>query len=114
VAALNVEVGEVVGGTAGDAAIVLNTPNAVRLELTITESDLPNVKAGQTGVATFDALESAAFPIEIESVGLNPTSTQGVVTYQVRASINTLEPPRPQFTASRELCWPRPLRRWAD
>jgi len=86
VAELNVDVGEVVGGTGGTAAIVLNTPNAVRLELTITESDLPNVKAGQTGVATFDALESAAFPIVINSVGLNPTSTQGVVTYEVRAS----------------------------
>jgi multidrug efflux pump subunit AcrA (membrane-fusion protein) len=86
VAELNIEVGEVVGSSGGDAAAVLNTPNAVRLELTITESDLPSVKAGQSGVATFDALESAAFPIVIDSVGLNPTTTQGVVTYEVRAS----------------------------
>jgi multidrug efflux pump subunit AcrA (membrane-fusion protein) len=86
VAELNIEVGEAVGGTGGDAAIVLNTPNAVRLELTITESDLPSVKAGQSGVATFDALEGSAFPIVIDSVGTNPTTTQGVVTYEVRAS----------------------------
>ncbi len=74
-----------VGGTGADAAIVLNTPNAVRLNLTITESDLPNVKAGQSGIAVFDALEGSVFPIVIDSVGVSPTSTQGVVTYQVRA-----------------------------
>jgi len=89
VAALNVEVGEVVAGAGGDAAIVLNTPDAVRLNLTITESDLPNVKAGQSGTAVFDALEGSEFPIVIDSVGVSPTTTQGVVTYQVRARFVT-------------------------
>ncbi len=89
VAELNIEVGEVVAGAGGDTAVVLNTPNAVRLELTITESDLPSVEAGQTGFASFDALDATAFPIVIDSVGLNPTATQGVVTYQVRASFLT-------------------------
>jgi HlyD family secretion protein len=89
VAELNVEAGEAVAGSAGDAAIVLNTPNSVRLELTITESDLPSLKAGQSGVATFDALEGVALPIVIDSVGTNPTTTQGVVTYEVRASFVT-------------------------
>jgi multidrug efflux pump subunit AcrA (membrane-fusion protein) len=89
VAALNVEVGEVVGGASTTAPIVLNTPNAVRLNLTITESDLPNVKAGQSGTAVFDALEGSEFPIVIDSVGVSPTTTQGVVTYQVRARFVT-------------------------
>ncbi|HJX61024.1 MAG TPA: biotin/lipoyl-binding protein [Dehalococcoidia bacterium] len=86
VAELNVEVGDEVGAAA-EAAIVLNTPNALRLQLTFTESDVLNVKAGQTGMATFDALENAVFPIEIESVGTNPTSTQGVVTYEAWARV---------------------------
>ena len=87
VAELNVEVGEDVSASGTQAAITLNTPNALRLQLNITESDVLNVKADQTGIATFDALESAAFPIVIESVGTNPTTTQGVVTYQAWARV---------------------------
>jgi multidrug efflux pump subunit AcrA (membrane-fusion protein) len=86
VAELNVEVGDEVGAGA-EAAIVLNTPNALRLQLTFTESDVLNVKPGQTGIATFDALDGAAFPIVIESVGTNPTTTMGVVTYEAWARV---------------------------
>jgi multidrug resistance efflux pump len=85
VAALNIAVGDMAGASSATAPIVLNTPNAVRLNLTITESDLPTVKAGQSGIATFDALSGSVFPIVIDSIGTNPTTTQGVVTYQVRA-----------------------------
>jgi HlyD family secretion protein len=86
VAELNVDVGDEVGAAA-EVAIVLNTPGALRLQLTFTESDVLNVEAGQTGIATFEALENAVFPIEIESVGTNPTSTQGVVTYEAWAKV---------------------------
>ena len=94
VAELNIEAGdEVSAGGAGtsasgsEAAIILNTPGALRLQLTFTESDVLNVEAGQTGMATFDALDNAVFPIEIESVGTNPTTTQGVVTYEAWAKV---------------------------
>jgi HlyD family secretion protein len=89
VAELNITVGDEVGGGAADAAIVLSTPDAVYLSLTITESDVTSVQVGQSGIATFDALEGQAFPITIESVGTNPTTTQGVVTYQAQASVQT-------------------------
>ena len=89
VAALNIAVGDIAGASSTTAAIILNTPNAVRLNLTVTESDLPSVKVGQSGVATFDALQGSAFPIVIDAVGTNPTTTQGVVTYQVRAHFVT-------------------------
>ena len=89
VAALNINVGDTAGTgtTATSAAIILNTPNAVVLNLSIGESDLPNVKAGQLGTASFDAITGTIFPIVIDSVGTNPTTTQGVVTYQARAHI---------------------------
>ena len=91
VAALNISVGEEAGSgsssSSSTAAIVLNTPNAIVLKLSVGESDLPNVKAGQNGTATFDAISGQVFPIVIDSVGTNPTTTQGVVTYEVRAHI---------------------------
>jgi len=95
VSALNIGVGDTAGSTSSSssssssssAAIVLSTPNALVLNLSIGESDLPSVKAGQNGTATFDALTSEIFPIVIDSVGTNPTTTQGVVTYQAKARI---------------------------
>jgi HlyD family secretion protein len=89
VAALNINVGDTAGASSSStsAPIILNTPNAVVLNLSIGESDLPNVKAGQSGTASFDAITGTVFPIVIDSVGTNPTTTQGVVTYQARARI---------------------------
>ncbi len=90
VAALNIEVGESAGGTgetSTEAAIVLNTPDAVSLDLTVTESDVPDIESGQTGIATFDALEDTRLPVVVDSVETNPTTTQGVVTYAVHATI---------------------------
>jgi HlyD family secretion protein len=88
VAALNIAVGEEAGsGSSSTAAIVLNTPNAIILKLSVGESDLPNLKTGQNGTATFDAISGQVFPVVVDSVGTNPTTTQGVVTYEVRAHI---------------------------
>jgi multidrug efflux pump subunit AcrA (membrane-fusion protein) len=90
VAALNITVGDTAGtssSSSATAAIVLNTPSAIILNVTISESDLPSVKAGQTGTASFDAITGVSFPIVIDSVGTNPTTTQGVVNYQARARI---------------------------
>jgi len=89
VASLNIEVGQ--EPSTQQAAIVLHTPDALRLDLTISESDRPNVEAGQSGFATFDALGDRSFPLVIDSVGTSPTTTQGVVIYEVEATIQSLE-----------------------
>ncbi len=86
---VNIQAGDAVGGTGATAAIVLNTPDAVRLDLTVSESDRPNIKVGQTGTATFDAIPDETFETVIDWVGTSATTTQGVVTYDVRASLST-------------------------
>ena len=90
VASLDIEVGQEVSG-AGGAAIVLHTPDALGLDLTVSESDRPDVEAGQSGFASFDALGDSQFPLVIDSVGTSPTTTQGVVIYEVQATIQSLE-----------------------
>ncbi len=97
VAELNVTVGdEAGGGGTGDAettaAIVLNTPDALIVELAISEEDLASVEVGQTGTATFDQLDGATYPITITEIGSSPTTTQGVVTYDAVASIDLSSP----------------------
>jgi HlyD family secretion protein len=94
VAALNIQVGDLSGAGASSTSsstpeIVLNTPNQLVLNLTIAETDYPNVKAGDTGVVTFAALTGETFPFVIDSLGANPTTTQGVVTYQATAHLVT-------------------------
>ena len=97
VAEVDIEAGDTVGGGAGSssssttasAAIVLNTPDALVLDLTISESDYTSVKVGQTGVATFEAITDGFYPFVIESVGTVGTTTQGVVTYQAAARLMT-------------------------
>jgi HlyD family secretion protein len=64
----------------------------VRISLTISDSDVSDVEVGQSGIASFDAIENGMLPIVIESIGTNPTTTQGVVTYQAWASIRTERP----------------------
>jgi multidrug efflux pump subunit AcrA (membrane-fusion protein) len=108
VAAVNIAVGETAGSgtsssssttSSSSAAIVLNTPNALVLNLSIGESDQPSVKAGQSGTATFDALSGQIFPIVIDSVGTNATTTQGVVTYQAKARVVSRDTARAAATA---------------
>ena len=89
VAALTIEVGEEVSAGGADAAITLNTPNALRLDMTISESDVLDVEVDQSGIALFDAVGERPFPIVITSVGTNPTTTQGVITYEAWARILT-------------------------
>jgi multidrug efflux pump subunit AcrA (membrane-fusion protein) len=87
VAALNNQAGDLAGsGTSSTtAAVVLNTPDQVVLNMTIGETDYNSVKAGQTGTAVFAGIPGRTFPIVIDSIGTNPTTTQGVVSYVAQA-----------------------------
>jgi HlyD family secretion protein len=99
IAGVNVQAGDTAGGggatstsaaSSSNADIVLNTPDALILNLTISESDYNSVKAGQSGIATFDAIaDGGIFPIVIESIGSTGATTQGVVTYQATARLIT-------------------------
>jgi HlyD family secretion protein len=87
VAALNNQAGDLAGsGTSSTAAaVVLNTPDNVVINLTIAETDYPSVKVGQAGTAVFAAIPGRTFPIVIDAIGTNPTTTQGVVNYVATA-----------------------------
>ena len=82
---VNVEVGDSI--SAGFAAFTLSTSDRMLIELTVTEEELLQLEAGQTGVATFDAIDSFQYPVRVESIGRVPNAEQGVVTYDVEARI---------------------------
>ena len=82
---VNVEVGDSI--SAGFAAFTLSTSDRMLIELTVTEEELLQLEAGQTGVATFDAIDGFQYPVRVESIGRVPNAEQGVVTYDVEARI---------------------------
>ncbi|MDA0301081.1 MAG: HlyD family efflux transporter periplasmic adaptor subunit, partial [Chloroflexi bacterium] len=83
--AVTAVVGQRIG--AGTAVVVLTNPDAIRLDLTISEADLVNIKAGMLGLARFDSMPRNAYVVRVIGVSAVPTVTQGVVTYPVQAAI---------------------------
>ena len=73
--------------SAGSAAFTLNTSNRMLIALTVTEEDLLDLEIGQTGLASFDAIDGIEYPVQVVSVSRVPNSEQGVVTYDVEARI---------------------------
>jgi HlyD family secretion protein len=88
-AAIAIHVGDVI--TPNTPAITILTPSALRVKLTLGETDLPSVRVGQTGLIIFDAIQGVAYPLRITSIGLAPETQQGVVTYTALADLTRLE-----------------------
>jgi multidrug efflux pump subunit AcrA (membrane-fusion protein) len=87
-AAINIHVGDVIAPNA--PAITTLSPSALRVKLTLGETDLPAVSVGQVGLIIFDAIPGVAYPLKITSIGLAPDTQQGVVTYTALAEITRL------------------------
>jgi multidrug efflux pump subunit AcrA (membrane-fusion protein) len=88
-AAINIHVGDVISPSV--PAITILTPNALRVKLTLGETDLPSVEVGQDGLIIFDAIQDVAYPLKITSIGLAPDTQQGVVTYTALAELTRLD-----------------------
>jgi HlyD family secretion protein len=88
-AAIPIHMGDVI--TPATPAITILSPNALRVKLTLGETDLPSVRVGQAGLIIFDAIQGVAYPLEITSIGLAPETQQGVVTYTALAELTRLD-----------------------
>ncbi|HEX8968815.1 MAG TPA: efflux RND transporter periplasmic adaptor subunit [Chloroflexota bacterium] len=85
-----------ISGNPGESApaaasgfLTLVDPNAVRVDVTVDETDVPKVAVGKPATLTFDALPGRPFRGSVISVSPNGTLSQGVVTYPVSISIDT-------------------------
>jgi multidrug efflux pump subunit AcrA (membrane-fusion protein) len=87
VGAVGAKVGEFFGTANATPPIVLLTPEKLRLKMDVGETDYANLKAGQAGGVLFDSIPGKVFPFVISEIGLTPSVTQGVVTYQVKATL---------------------------
>jgi HlyD family secretion protein len=90
VAAIAISEGDLV--TSATPAITLLTPDALEVNLTLGETDLPTVRVGQMGVIIFDAIPEKAYSLAVTQIGLAPTTQQGVVTYLAKARLSGFDP----------------------
>ena len=96
VGAISAEPGEFFGASTTNPAIVLLTPDRLTLKMDVGETDYANLKTGQAGGVLFDSIPGRVYPFVISEIGLSPSVTQGVVTYQVKASlVLAADAPRP-------------------
>lgn len=96
VGAVSAKVGEFFGAGAATPPIVLLTPDRLSLKMDVGETDYANIKVGQVGGVLFDSIPGKVYPFVIGEIGLSPSITQGVVTYQVKASLVVpADAPRP-------------------
>ncbi|HYM15286.1 MAG TPA: biotin/lipoyl-binding protein [Dehalococcoidia bacterium] len=87
VGAVNAKVGEFASQASTAPPIVLLTPDRLVLKMDVGETDYANVKLGQAGGVLFDSIPGKIYPFVISEIGLSPSVTQGVTTYQVQASL---------------------------
>jgi RND family efflux transporter MFP subunit len=73
-------------GTTG--FITLIDPNAVRVDVTVDETDVARLAVGKPATLTFDALPGRPFRGNVTAVSPSGTLSQGVVTYPVSLSID--------------------------
>jgi HlyD family secretion protein len=74
-------------GTTGFLTLV--DPSAVRVDVTVDETDVAKVAVGKPASLTFDALPGRPFRGSVIAVSPSGTLSQGVVTYPVSLSIDT-------------------------
>jgi HlyD family secretion protein len=106
IAQVSIAPGEFASGAGATPPIVMLTPDALILTLDVGETDYPNVKIDQGGVALFDGIPGAVYPFRITEIGLSPTTTQGVITYEVTAVLTVLPnspKPAPGMNANAQL-----------
>lgn len=59
----------------------------MRIDSAFAEADIGNIRPGQKVRFTVDAFPDRSFQGEVQQIRLNPTTTQNVVTYNVRVSV---------------------------
>jgi len=84
---MNVDVGDKVNSST--SVMMISDPNSVRIDLTVSETDLIGLNEDMYGIALFDSLPDQFYVISISNVSQIPKVTQGIVTYPVESEILT-------------------------
>ena len=82
---VNVKVGEI--APLGAAVTMLGT-SPYRIEMYVSEIDIPKVKVSETGSIELDAFRGTHFKLHVSEIDNAPTDQSGVNKYRVRLDFN--------------------------
>lgn len=109
----NIELGEnVMIGTMNNAGTVLLTVadlSVIEAELEVDETDIPNVRVGQTAKVTIDAIPDKTFTAKVTEVGNSPIQTAAsaasqAINFKVVVTLDGIIPEvRPGFTCTADI-----------
>ncbi|KAB8145057.1 efflux RND transporter periplasmic adaptor subunit [Chloroflexia bacterium SDU3-3] len=90
VGAVNVSAGESVSA-ASDAAITMIDDSLYRVNMSVSEVDVPNLAVDQAASVTIDAISTAVLTGTVSYVALTPTVSNNVTTYEVHVNLDKTE-----------------------
>jgi HlyD family secretion protein len=82
---VNIKPGDIV--SSGTPAFNIDDFSSVYVDLQVAEVDLNKIKVGQAATLTFDAVPNQQYTGTVTEIGIDGTSSQGVVNYPVTVQI---------------------------
>ena len=99
VMAVNINNGDDLGKTSSNGSsgsnstpIIIGDPSTMEAQVQVNEVDIPNVQIGQKAMMTFDAINGLTVTGKVEKMDSMGTVSQGVVTYNVTISFDSIDP----------------------
>jgi len=86
---VNVEGGAEV--TKGTVAVTLADPNKFEVDILVSEMDVFQLEVGGTAYVEVDAMEGMTLPAEVTHISPTATISSGVVNYEVKLEVQSLE-----------------------
>jgi membrane fusion protein, macrolide-specific efflux system len=86
------------------SAITISDMSSIKVQVSVSEVDIPSVARSQAASVTFDAIPGKTFAGKVGAISPNGTSSSGVVNYTVDVNLDSLDPSlRPNMTATADI-----------
>ncbi len=86
------------------SAITISDMSSLKVQIAVSEVDIPTVAAGQGAVVTFDSIRGETFTGKVGAISPNGTTSSGVVNYTVDINLDALNASlKPDMTATGDI-----------
>ena len=90
--------------TGSGSAITISDMSSLKVQIAVSEVDIPTVAAGQSAAVTFDSIRGETFNGKVGAISPNGTTSSGVVNYTVDIELDTLNASlKPDMTATGDI-----------
>jgi multidrug efflux pump subunit AcrA (membrane-fusion protein) len=92
------------GSASSGSAVTISNVTDLKVQIAVSEVDVPSLKTGQKADITFDAIQGKVFTGTVSLVSPNGSSSSGVVSYNVDLTLDSQDPLlKPDMTATADI-----------